>query len=183
MNIWCICDNLFCIFQLSVLGESFSEIPEIFIKGKEKLGDCISYFGYVESVEKFYEILCEADIVVSTADHEFFGVSMWVLSTFFVYNVYIFFTICCIITLLLKVGSGQMWLYTISSEIFSLSRNISWKLFIWNAWRTLLQIKKLVLGWKVTYPYERFFYTRYWKVWIRISFTKVFIVTKCSLNW
>lgn len=61
-----------------MLGESFKEIPQIFIEAKEKLKEHIYHFGFVDNVEEFYKILCAADIVVSTADHEFFGVSMYV---------------------------------------------------------------------------------------------------------
>jgi glycosyltransferase involved in cell wall biosynthesis len=61
---------------VSVLGETYSEVPPVFLEAKDKLADEILNFGYVDTREKYYEILREADIVVSTAHHEFFGVSV-----------------------------------------------------------------------------------------------------------
>ena len=63
-------------FKVSILGEQYQEIPEIFNEAKEKLEQEILHFGWVESKEKYFEILSEADVVVSTANHEFFGVAM-----------------------------------------------------------------------------------------------------------
>jgi glycosyltransferase involved in cell wall biosynthesis len=63
-------------FSLSVLGETFSEIPQVFSEAKARLCDEILHFGFVETRGTYYEILREADVVVSTAMHEFFGVSM-----------------------------------------------------------------------------------------------------------
>ena len=33
-------------------------------------------WGYVESAQAYRELLCRADLVISTADHEFFGISI-----------------------------------------------------------------------------------------------------------
>ncbi|XP_002730415.1 tRNA-queuosine alpha-mannosyltransferase-like [Saccoglossus kowalevskii] len=63
-------------FHLSVLGESFSDIPDVFIEAKEKLNDYIINWGYQESKQDFFSILQIADVAVSTANHEFYGVSM-----------------------------------------------------------------------------------------------------------
>jgi glycosyltransferase involved in cell wall biosynthesis len=63
-------------FSVSVLGETFSEIPPVFLQAKAKLSEEIQNFGFVETREMYYQILREADVVVSTALHEFFGVSM-----------------------------------------------------------------------------------------------------------
>jgi len=63
-------------FRLSVLGEQFSQIPNIFTEAKEKLAQEISEWGYVESKDMYYKVLRDADVVVSTAVHEFFGVAM-----------------------------------------------------------------------------------------------------------
>ncbi|VDI71013.1 Hypothetical predicted protein [Mytilus galloprovincialis] len=63
-------------FDLSVLGERFTDIPEVFDSVKEKLQRHIVNLGYQESRKDYLDILKSADVVVSTALHEFFGVSM-----------------------------------------------------------------------------------------------------------
>jgi glycosyltransferase involved in cell wall biosynthesis len=65
-----------CQFSLSVLGETYSEIPPVFLEAKDKLADEILNFGYVDTRDNYLKILREADVVVSTANHEFFGVSV-----------------------------------------------------------------------------------------------------------
>ncbi|XP_052095514.1 glycosyltransferase-like domain-containing protein 1 isoform X2 [Mytilus californianus] len=63
-------------FDLSVLGEQYTDIPEVFDSAKEKLQRHIVNWGYQESRKDYIDILKSADVVVSTALHEFFGVSM-----------------------------------------------------------------------------------------------------------
>jgi len=63
-------------FSLSVLGESYAETPLVFEEAKLRLKDNIHHFGFAESREKYYQILRSGDVIVSTALHEFFGVSM-----------------------------------------------------------------------------------------------------------
>lgn len=65
-------------FRINVLGESFTDNPPIFAEAREKLDKFIDHFGYVEQKSQYYEILKASDIVVSTANHEFFGVAMCV---------------------------------------------------------------------------------------------------------
>ena len=63
-------------FRLSVLGESFRRVPEIFAAARGSLADRIDRWGYLPRREDYEEALREADVVVSTARHEFFGVSV-----------------------------------------------------------------------------------------------------------
>lgn len=65
-----------CRFKLSVLGQTYTDVSETFNKIKEELNEEIINFGYVESKSKYFEILQSCHVVVSTAKHEFFGVSV-----------------------------------------------------------------------------------------------------------
>ena len=75
-------DEAGVLLHISVVGESFGEIPAIFDEYKrmfeleysERLR--IENWGYVESKDSYFHILRDADIVVSTSHHEFFGVSV-----------------------------------------------------------------------------------------------------------
>ncbi|AQT70200.1 Glycosyl transferases group 1 [Anaerohalosphaera lusitana] len=63
-------------FRLSVIGEQFRDMPEVFEHAKTEFADRIDRWGYQPSRGEYIEALHEADVVVSTADHEFFGISM-----------------------------------------------------------------------------------------------------------
>lgn len=63
-------------FVVSVIGESFSLVPDIFQKAKNFLKDEIKQFGQVVSKDEYFKLLQTGHVVVSTANHEFFGVAM-----------------------------------------------------------------------------------------------------------
>lgn len=69
-----------CKFELSVLGEQYQEVPMVFKEIKPKLdaysGCTVRDWGFV-SKKRFHEVLSSAHVVVSTALHEFYGVSMY----------------------------------------------------------------------------------------------------------
>ena len=62
-------------FRLSVVGEHFREIPEVFTWAKEYFADHIEHFGYQSTAENYRKVLTGGDVFVSTANHEFFGIS------------------------------------------------------------------------------------------------------------
>lgn len=67
-------------FQVSILGEVFTDVPDIFLKAKEQLQTEIIHFGYIEKKQDYFQILNTTHVAISTANHEFYGVSMLVSS-------------------------------------------------------------------------------------------------------
>jgi glycosyltransferase involved in cell wall biosynthesis len=63
-------------FEIILLGESFVREPTAFAAAREALGDRILQYGHVPSRQAYASWLWQADIVVSTARHEFFGASV-----------------------------------------------------------------------------------------------------------
>jgi glycosyltransferase involved in cell wall biosynthesis len=64
------------LFQLIVLGEQFRDGPAIFSKARQRLADRILHIGFVDNDQEYAKWLCQATHVVSTARHEFFGISV-----------------------------------------------------------------------------------------------------------
>lgn len=61
-------------FHISVLGESFRETPAIFADAQRWLAGHIKHWGFL-APEDYRQALVQADVFVSTAQHEFFGIS------------------------------------------------------------------------------------------------------------
>jgi len=63
-------------FRISVIGKSFQDRPAVFDWAHSEFQDYIDYWGYQQTRIEYERTLCEADVVVSTANHEFFGISV-----------------------------------------------------------------------------------------------------------
>jgi glycosyltransferase involved in cell wall biosynthesis len=63
-------------FRLAVAGENFRNVPQEFEAARARLGNRIVHWGYVESRDEYAALLRDAGVVISTADHEFFGISV-----------------------------------------------------------------------------------------------------------
>lgn len=63
-------------FRVMVCGEHFPDSPEIFAAARSRLGERMLHWGYVEREQDYAALLHRADIVVSTARHEFFGIAV-----------------------------------------------------------------------------------------------------------
>lgn len=63
-------------FRVALAGESFRMQPAEFEAARERLGERLVHYGYAESLADYARLLWSADVVLSTAIHEFFGVSV-----------------------------------------------------------------------------------------------------------
>lgn len=64
-------------FRISVIGGNGGRNPmPIFEDSRKKFVDKILYWGYIETRDEYEKVLSQADVVVSTADHEFFGIGI-----------------------------------------------------------------------------------------------------------
>jgi len=63
-------------FRLAILGETFRKWPPVFEEARRRLADRIVQFGYLPRREGYEEHVCKADVVVSTAIQELFGLAM-----------------------------------------------------------------------------------------------------------
>jgi glycosyltransferase involved in cell wall biosynthesis len=62
-------------FAVAVVGERFVSTPESFERLPGLLGEHLVAFGFVAD-DEYVDLVRRADIVVSTADHEFFGIAI-----------------------------------------------------------------------------------------------------------
>ncbi len=63
-------------FRLSVIGQSFRDKPDVFERAHRSFNEYIDFWGYRETREDYEHVLSQADVIVSTANHEFFGISV-----------------------------------------------------------------------------------------------------------
>jgi glycosyltransferase involved in cell wall biosynthesis len=63
-------------FRINVIGAASKKIPDEFIKAQIEFSDYIDNWGYANSKEEYINILQSSDVIVSTADHEFFGIAV-----------------------------------------------------------------------------------------------------------
>jgi len=62
-------------FSVAVVGQNERVDPREFSAARERLGDRVVQFGFVER-EGYVDLLGRADVVVSAAHHEFFGIAV-----------------------------------------------------------------------------------------------------------
>ncbi|RBW50101.1 DUF3524 domain-containing protein [Marinobacter sp. F3R11] len=63
-------------FQVCILGESFRKIPEALMSIRQQFSHRLVQFGYASSRTEYYQWLKSADVVLSTALHEFQGLAV-----------------------------------------------------------------------------------------------------------
>ena len=63
-------------FKISVIGQSFRDRPEVFEKAKQYFHEHIVDWGYQKNRRQYERVLSRADVIVSTAKHEFFGITV-----------------------------------------------------------------------------------------------------------
>ncbi|MFQ5354821.1 MAG: DUF3524 domain-containing protein [Thermodesulfobacteriota bacterium] len=63
-------------FEVAVLGENFQGSPAVFKEARERLGDRVLHFGFVQDLRGYAAWLKRADILPVTSRHDFFGCSV-----------------------------------------------------------------------------------------------------------
>ena len=63
-------------FEVAVLGENFSRSPAVFDKARQRLGERVVRFGFVDSFADYAGWLHAADVLPVTSKHDFFGASV-----------------------------------------------------------------------------------------------------------
>lgn len=63
-------------FRVAILGENFRQVPAEFVTARTRLGARVVHAGYAADQADYARWLWQADLVVSTAWHEFFGVGV-----------------------------------------------------------------------------------------------------------
>lgn len=63
-------------FEVAVAGQAFKDVPDAIRSAEGELGDRLVHIGEPQSRESYARLLASADIAVSTARNEFFGIAM-----------------------------------------------------------------------------------------------------------
>lgn len=63
-------------FRLAVAGERYRAAPEVFVRAREEFRSRLVHWGYAPTRDEYVRLLSAADIVVSTARQENFGISV-----------------------------------------------------------------------------------------------------------
>ncbi|MCX7706952.1 MAG: DUF3524 domain-containing protein [Anaerolineae bacterium] len=63
-------------FRVALAGENFRLEPAEFVAARERLGTRLVHYGFAADDAAYAQLLWSADVVLSTAIHEFFGVSV-----------------------------------------------------------------------------------------------------------
>ena len=63
-------------FKLAVAGENFRNVPAEFDEAASRLAHRIEHWGFLPSRKEYLALLQKSDLVISTAEHEFFGISI-----------------------------------------------------------------------------------------------------------
>jgi len=63
-------------FHLNVLGESFGQVPKCFEAARQEFSANIIRWGFIPDRAEYQAALSASDVVVSTANHEFFGIAI-----------------------------------------------------------------------------------------------------------
>lgn len=63
-------------FRVAVAGEAFRRTPPVFDEARRTLGERVAHWGHVSDRAAYVGLLVRGDVVVSTARHETFGISL-----------------------------------------------------------------------------------------------------------
>ena len=63
-------------FRLSVIGQSFRDRPDVFTEAHNTFSSHLDHWGYQKTRADYERVLQQSDVIVSTANHEFFGISI-----------------------------------------------------------------------------------------------------------
>lgn len=63
-------------FRIAVCGQAFGTVPAAFDEARTRWADRIAHWGPIEDRTRYESLLGRCDVVLSTAAHEFFGMSI-----------------------------------------------------------------------------------------------------------